>query len=268
MDRNYNDNLLLTNSKLLKFLNNKVIVMKDRNFYHKEKTEDNKINYVMELLEYKSVIQHDLEKCTGCGICVMVCPKEAIERIDNEEHVHIPKVESCSFCGICDYMCPFNAWTLLIDDEHTIPLKENPGNLPDLLGEELVCPKTQKPVVKYLEGQITIDPKKCPTDCKECIDACMMNVIEFTSLDDKRQVKLNKNNCIFCTACTFACPEPEALMVDRFDIKFDKTQIKSSSVFNEIIRKLISQEVLAKIIKEKAQEIAREATTKLFNIKV
>ncbi|MHA1269041.1 MAG: 4Fe-4S dicluster domain-containing protein [Candidatus Helarchaeota archaeon] len=242
--------------------------MKDRNFYLREDRDDNKVDYKMKLLEYKSVNQHDLEKCTGCGICVIICPKEAIERTESDEHVDIPEIEKCSFCGVCDHMCPFGAWTLLINDEHKIQLKETPGNLPDLLGDELTCPRTNKPVKKYLEGHIKIDPKKCPTDCKKCVDACMMDVIEFTSLDANRQVKLNENQCIYCTACTFACPEPEALEVIRIGIKFDSSELRSSSIFNEVVRKLISQEAVAKIVKEQAQKVARDTGVKLFSLKV
>lgn len=237
--------------------------MKDRNFYSRERLDD-KVNYKMKLLEYKSELIHDLNKCTGCGICTIVCPKEAIERTDSDENVTIPDVGKCSFCGICDYFCPFGAWELLINGEHKLILKQNEGNLPDLLGEELECPETKKLVNKYLEGIIEIYPKKCPEGCKECVDACMMDVIDFTSLDKNREVKINEDQCIYCTACMVVCPEPDALEVSRIGIKFDADQIKSSSVFNEVLRNLISQKVLAKILKEKSTSLARNATMKLL----
>ncbi|MBD3230079.1 MAG: 4Fe-4S dicluster domain-containing protein [Candidatus Lokiarchaeota archaeon] len=237
--------------------------MKDRNFYSRERS-DNKVNYNMKLLEYKSELIHDLNKCTGCGICTIVCPKEAIERTDSDEKVIIPDIEKCSFCGICDYFCPFDAWELLINGEHKLILKETEGNLPDLLGEELECPENNKPVQKYLDGIIEIYPEKCPEGCKKCVDACMMNVIDFTSLDKNREVILNEDQCIYCTACSVVCPEPEALEVSRIGIKFEADQIKSSSIFNEILRKLISQKVLAKVLKEKSLELARNATLKLL----
>jgi 4Fe-4S ferredoxin len=255
--------------------------MKERNFYSREELEDNKINYKMQLLEYKSELRHDLDKCTGCGICTIVCPKEAIERVDTNENVTIPDVSKCSFCGVCDYMCPFGAWELLINGEHKIELRESLAvggedgegvekgkkDLPDLLGEELTCPQTKKPVNKYLEGIIKIHPEKCPKDCKECVDACMMDVIEFTSLDENREVKLNEKQCIYCTACLVACPEPDALEVDRIGIKFEKDQVISSSIFNVIVRALLSNTVLAKILKDKSQELAREAILKLHGKK-
>ena len=47
--------------------------------------------------------------CTGCGTCVAMCPKEAIEmRIDERKGIYVPKMneEKCNSCGLCRRVCP------------------------------------------------------------------------------------------------------------------------------------------------------------------
>jgi len=50
----------------------------------------------------------DKEKCTGCGICVDVCPVEAI-KIENDKAVIS---DDCTECGACENECPNNAISL------------------------------------------------------------------------------------------------------------------------------------------------------------
>ncbi len=53
----------------------------------------------------------DENLCTGCGICVEMCPVNAIH-LDNE---NIAKVNEsvCIGCGVCAHFCPENAVTLI-----------------------------------------------------------------------------------------------------------------------------------------------------------
>ncbi len=51
------------------------------------------------------------EKCTGCGICVKVCPFGAIELIDGKANIG----EKCVLCGSCVKSCPVSA--IVIDQE-------------------------------------------------------------------------------------------------------------------------------------------------------
>lgn len=53
------------------------------------------------------VIVVDLEKCTGCSLCVKNCPLGAIEVIDKKARVS----EDCVNCGICFRVCTFEAIT-------------------------------------------------------------------------------------------------------------------------------------------------------------
>jgi len=46
------------------------------------------------------------DHCDLCGICVAVCPANAITM--SESRVHIDE-EKCTSCGICIRICPVNA---------------------------------------------------------------------------------------------------------------------------------------------------------------
>lgn len=46
----------------------------------------------------------DVEKCTGCGTCVDVCPSEVFETEDDKAKVVRP--EDCTDCESCVEECP------------------------------------------------------------------------------------------------------------------------------------------------------------------
>ncbi len=59
---------------------------------------------------YKVVV--DLEKCTGCGVCVRVCPYMAISMSTSlKGKVEVDR-ELCDNCGLCISVCPFDALRL------------------------------------------------------------------------------------------------------------------------------------------------------------
>ena len=48
----------------------------------------------------------DKEKCTGCGVCVSICPYRAIDVLDGvAEYI----LEDCFLCGQCQAVCPEDA---------------------------------------------------------------------------------------------------------------------------------------------------------------
>ena len=55
----------------------------------------------------------DADRCTGCNLCVIDCPYQALHLIDLEdgEHPHLAVVttDKCVGCGICVGSCPVNA---------------------------------------------------------------------------------------------------------------------------------------------------------------
>lgn len=54
-------------------------------------------------------VQVDLEKCTGCGICVEICPVNAVELKKGKAMIS----DECVVCGQCLAQCPDNAISLI-----------------------------------------------------------------------------------------------------------------------------------------------------------
>ena len=53
----------------------------------------------------------DVEKCTGCGICVDCCPLDALRLRETPEgsKAHITYPDDCMTCFECEVECPFHA---------------------------------------------------------------------------------------------------------------------------------------------------------------
>ncbi len=47
------------------------------------------------------------ELCTGCGMCLEVCPHDVFKT--NTRHVEIQNRDACMECGACSRNCPFDA---------------------------------------------------------------------------------------------------------------------------------------------------------------
>ena len=47
------------------------------------------------------------DKCTGCGMCLDVCPHEVFKM--NGKHVTIQNRDACMECGACSLNCPVSA---------------------------------------------------------------------------------------------------------------------------------------------------------------
>ena len=95
-----------------------------------------KVAQSFNLREKKYVSFTDQEKCSRCGICLIVCPHNAIEI--NGEGVHINQ-EFCKGCGLCYSSCPSRAITLVNMEEYQIlkmvevAFKHVPDNAPRIL---------------------------------------------------------------------------------------------------------------------------------------
>jgi ferredoxin len=49
----------------------------------------------------------DLRRCSGCALCVSLCPTEAVELRAGKAMIVRP--EACTFCDVCESYCPEGA---------------------------------------------------------------------------------------------------------------------------------------------------------------
>ena len=70
----------------------------------------------------------NVDRCTGCGLCVTYCPTEAVEWIGSRPAIVRP--QDCAYCGTCEDICPEGAIELVYEivraprtrhDEHAKP---------------------------------------------------------------------------------------------------------------------------------------------------
>ena len=158
--------------------------------------------------------------CTGCGICVVVCPREAMEI------KRVPKVEGggakppiidideqkCQYCGICNTLCPFGALEHRVDGKPWIAVVET-ESFPQLVRD------------------IRVDTQKCEVGCVECEEVCPLELIkvgvqtpdgeEVTDVESRPHreglvvvVDLNQVHCPCCRICEVKCPH-DALQVRK-----------------------------------------------------
>lgn len=62
----------------------------------------------------------DHQLCTGCGICVQICPLDVFRMDNDNEKAVIKYPEDCQLCELCMLDCPTKALT--VTPEKTVPL--------------------------------------------------------------------------------------------------------------------------------------------------
>jgi 4Fe-4S ferredoxin len=168
------------------------------------KTEDgNELVIEMVLHTKRYSLTLDKNKCTGCGVCMEICPREAIAVTRTPkttgENAQPPRVtikeEKCTYCGMCEALCPFGALTLKVNGEHFIPVVDS-ESFPQLI------------------RQITVDETRCGLECMEIEEACPLNLITVSvNVPDRKNektkvtMKIDKESCPCCQLCETKFPD-------------------------------------------------------------
>ncbi len=193
------------------------------------------------------IMTWDLDRCVGCQIGPLVCPKEAVVHVDGEivdgRLAKKPSVDidpdKCVLCGICEIVCPKNAITLTINDK-----RENPVLMYDAFPaliqsnvfdrdkfdwkkKDFVIDNCPTDVISYDEEQDTlvVDDEHC-IRCRQCEIASggAFQVVQPW----QGKVELRREKCIEgCRACVDICPtralhiddDGELILADYYCIK-------------------------------------------------
>jgi 4Fe-4S ferredoxin len=190
------------------------------------------LEWILQVKNYKLVL--DKERCRGCQICSLACPKTAITLSKQPKVAGKPaqkaKVDidlgKCNFCGICDITCPYGAIKMTLNNNHDLTV-------------------TAKEAFPQLIRDIKVDAKNCPKDCTACEDACPLEQLHISrvtfdgkpledlsalSPSQKRHVEVSVNiptdACPTCRLCEYKCPAGILTMRKTFEGKISIDQSK------------------------------------------
>ena len=149
------------------------------------------------ILERAMVTRHyvmtwDLERCVGCQIGPLVCPKESVihqesllidGKIQRKPSIDIDP-DTCVLCGICLITCPTNAISMTINGKPEIPVSMY-GAFPELIKST----EFNREAFDWLRKDFVIN--NCPT-----------NVITFDEIANTMVV--DQSGCIHCRQCEVA----------------------------------------------------------------
>ena len=178
------------------------------------------LEWVLQVKNYKLTL--DKNRCVGCQVCSLACPKEAIKtqkqpKIQGEK-ANKAKVDvdlaKCNFCGICDVTCPYGAIKVELNGKHDLSILE-------------------KESYPQLVRGISVDTRKCEKECVECENACPFSLIKISKVgfdgktvtdmaalspNEKKRVQVNldiqKDYCPTCKLCEVKCNQG-ALKVNK-----------------------------------------------------
>lgn len=208
----------------------------------------------------------DFDRCVGCQMGPTACPKEALTHIDGEivdgRMVTQPSVdvdpEKCVFCGICVEICPTQAITMEVNDQREIPVliydafPEVRGNITftksefDFSLKDFVIDNCPANVIGYDEeketmtidnaycircrqceiasdgafkvtqrwqGSVELHRERCVEGCLACADVCPTRALH---INDEGELVLADYYCIKCGACMHACPIKPKFIEEEF----------------------------------------------------
>ncbi len=162
----------------------------------KEETADTLVlQWVLHVQNCK--LRLDRNRCVGCQVCSLACPKEAIT-LHKEPRINGQKarkaridvdLSKCNFCGVCDIICPYGAIKVTLNGKHALSVVEK-GSFPELIRD-----------IQINKGRMTLESSKLK-------ESCPLNLISMTSTaeSDRVEIEVDKEHCPCCTICEVKLP--------------------------------------------------------------
>lgn len=231
------------------------------------------------MVTHHDVLTWDLDRCVGCQLGPKSCPKEAIQhtggsvvdgRLETKLLVDVD-TEKCIFCGMCVVMCPVNAISMTLNEAAYIPVQAFEAfpylvestefdaegfdwdrkdfiidNCPTdvisydeaahtLVVDDEHCIRCRQcevasdgafEVVQPWEGTVVLRREQCIEGCVACADICPTRALHID--ENSGELVLADYYCIKCGACVQVCPvEP---VMEEYDVTLQSqgvTQVKT-----------------------------------------
>ena len=165
---------------------------------------DDRFICTLMLQEVEKRLEFDYKTCSGCGICIDICPTDALELGPIKEIATgldappvLIDVEKCVFCGMCAAFCPEKCFLFI---------KKKDGACVDILEDDRFA---------HLDGMVEVNDKCLP--CVLCEKTCQNSAITLT-LEQKRKedivefdpeqegsIRISEERCNFCGLCGRFC---------------------------------------------------------------
>ena len=198
-----------------------------------KKATDSEIQLDRAMITRHYLMTWDLDRCVGCQIGPLVCPKESVIHVEGEitdgRLAKKPSIdidaETCVYCGMCAIMCPKNAVTITVNGKPENPMLAY-GTFPQLVQstkfdreqfdwsrKDFVIDNCPTDVISYDEERDTlvVDQEHC-IRCRQCevaSDGAFQVVQPWQG-----NVELRREKCVEgCLACADICPT-RALHID------------------------------------------------------
>ena len=169
--------------------------------YKKEQGGKLEVGQVLYTKSFK--LELDRELCKGCHLCRLACPRFAVrlnksEDSDGKASAAVVDIDEskCDFHGICAVVCPFNAINITVDGTDNLPAVTRDA-FPTLIRD------------------ISVDSDKCEPGCRECEEACPLDIVKVYESKGGMSVDIKKELCAGCRICWSVCPTG-ALSVTKF----------------------------------------------------
>jgi len=247
-----------------------------------KRTNEHEIKLERAMVTRHYVVTWDLDRCVGCQIGPLFCPKDSLTHVSGEiEDGRLAKKpsvdvdpETCVLCGMCEVMCPKNAIALTINGERENPVLTN-GAFPDLIQsttfdkeafdwskKQFVIDNCPTDVISYdeeqdtlvvddehcircrqceiasegafqvvqpWEGSVQLRREKCVEGCLACADICPTRALH---IDDGGELALADYYCIKCGACMQVCPiKPE---YEEYEVTVESHGVTKTEVHQRV----------------------------------